>query len=667
MSFDAIKEFVMQNCSTNIFQIIAACLFATVIFVMMVINIAKNSKKRTLPLKIAFFTMFVGGMILYCSCHYLVIRGPVNNIYLERNLEWAKNAPWLFRFLYIIISSVMDVGFMFSGRANSTIFYSLSISKNPLIVVIFLMLHFIAFYLTATALLVRFGNDILRWIRIITSKISDVDLIYGVTPDSLVFGRNIADRKGSMLVYVDSTAGEDFETSIYGLGGILYSTNDAVNAAPSFLRDIRIKPGQTKLRLYALSDEYDKNLLYARKMLESLRKIGIKPEQTSLVLLGTDEWKGMNFQSSDSQYGYGSVMSFDDAEMIARLLINKYPLCNAINFDDNGCAIEDMNVLIVGFGRVGHEILRKLIANGQFEGSKFHATVYDPKFTDRNGFFSSQYPNMFANYDIDFEPHEGRGNRIFKFIQENAATLKYIVVCLKNRETARYVAIQMVDRLETLGYHINVYTCDYKSIRCYSANNDECQTHWLYDSELLYSGELDKYAMELNHRYSRGKDINEDWKNCDYFSRMSSRASVDYLIPFIRKMKSQFNAEVFTSEQRENLARSEHLRWCAFHYTFGFYAMEKKEFIERIKARQEEILTYGKSKIKITKDQKAMKHVCLADWDELDKISEIENSLTHGNKNYKDSDRENVDTVMKLITSEKQPEKQNIEELNKGV
>lgn len=173
--------------------------------------------------------------------------------------------------------------------------------------------------------------------------------------------------------------------------------------------------------------------------------------------------------------------------------------------------------------------------------------------------------------------------------------------------------------------------------------------------------------MELNHRYSRGKDINEDWKNCDYFSRMSSRASVDYLIPFIRKMKSQFNAEVFTSEQRENLARSEHLRWCAFHYTFGFYAMEKKEFIERIKARQEEILTYGKSKIKITKDQKAMKHVCLADWDELDKISEIENSLTHGNKNYKDSDRENVDTVMKLITSEKQPEKQNIEELNKGV
>ena len=407
---------------------------------------------------------------------------------------------------------------------------------------------------------------------------------------------------------------------------------------------------KTKFRLYALSGEYDKNLQYARTMLESLKQAGIQPQQTDLVLLGTDEWKGMFFQSSDTQYGYGNVMSFDETEICARLLIHKYPLCNAINFDENGRAIEDMNVLIVGFGRIGHEVLRKVIANGQFEGSSFHATIYDPNFENRTGFFKSQYPNMFTNYDIDFEPHGGRGSKIFRFLQDNAARLKYIVVCLDDRDTARDIAIHMVDRLQTLGYSRNVYTCDSKSVRCYSQYAKECETHWIYDSELLYSGELDRYAMELNHKYSGGSDVNEDWKKCAYFDRMSSRASVDYLIPLLRVMRAKTSA--LTQEQRENLAKSEHLRWCAFHYTFGFDVMSQEEFIERIKARQEEVREHGSSKIKVTKDTKSLKHVCLVGWDELDEISRIENSITHGSKDYKYSDRLNVDMIAELMKPE---------------
>ena len=260
---------------------------------------------------------------------------------------------------------------------------------------------------------------------------------------------------------------------------------------------------------------------------------------------------------------------------------------------------------------------------------------------------------MFANYDISFEPHGGRGNKIFKFLQDNAARLNYIVICLDDRDTARDIAVHMVDRLQTMGYSKNVYTCDSKSVRCYSQYAKECETHWIYDSELLYSGELDKYAMELNHRYCGGKDANEDWKNCDYFGRMSSRASVDYLMPLIRRMKTKMNAGTLTHEQRENLAKSEHLRWCAFHYTFGFDVMEREEFIARIKARQDELREHGQSKIKITKDSKKMLHVCLVDWDELDEISRIENSITNGNRNYKDSDRMNVDMVTELMKNQR--------------
>ncbi len=436
-----------------------------------------------------------------------------------------------------------------------------------------------------------------------------------------------------MLVYVDSVIREDYETSIRDLGGLTFSDNDAVRAAPSFIQNIRVKPNITRFRLYALSDEYDRNLQYAQMMSDSLMKAGILPEQTELVLLGTDEMKGMMFQSDENQYGYGSVVSFDEYEMSARLLIHEYPLCNVINFDSSGRAAEDMNVLIVGFGRTGHEVLRKVIANGQFEGSRFHATIYDPNYEHRAGFIKSQYPDIFAKekYDIDFEPQGGRGIKFFSYLQENAPKLKYIAVCIDDRDIARDIALHMSDRLKAMGYPLNVYTCDSKSVRCYSQYAKECVTHWIYDSELLYSGELDRHAKELNHSYTEGSSINEDWKKCGYFERMSSRASVDYLMPLILRMMKT-NAGRLNSAQRENLARNEHLRWCAFHYTFGYSLMTQQELAQRVKEAQNEIREFGKSSIKPTRDKKSMKHACLVDWDTLDEISRIENSMTAANR-----------------------------------
>ena len=646
-----IIEFI-RSIDRNTIQIAAAWIISTVLFSTLVIYISKHPEKRTKLLKTMFMFMFLGGMAIYCYCHFRELSIAVNSDKPISQMLWVKNENQnasLYYVPYVIIRALMDVGAMFYGRCNTELLYRIPEAKIPFVVFSFWLINLLTFYTTASALLIRFGKDLLRYIRIRTSRISAVDIIFGVNQESVTFGRNISDIKGCMLVYVDSVIGEDYETSIANLGGVAYSDKDAMNASPSFLKNIRIKPRKTRVRLYAISSEYDKNLHYARMMSDSLQKLGVLPEHTELVLLGTDEWKGMFFQSSDTKYGYGSVMSFDEREMTSRLLMNKYPLCNVINFDSNGRAIEDINVLIVGFGRIGHEVLRKVIANGQFEGSNFHATVWDPNFENRTGFFRSQYPNMFANYDIAFEPHGGRGNKIFKFLQDNAARLNYIVICLDDRDTARDIAVHMVDRLQTMGYTRNVYTCDSKSVRCYSQYAKECETYWIYDSELLYSGELDKYAMALNHCYFNGKNAQEDWKQCDYFGRMSSRASVDYLIPLIRMIKTKTHSDSLTHEQRENLAKSEHLRWCAFHYTFGFDVMSREEFIDRIKARQNEIREHGQSKMKTTKDIKALKHVCLVDWDELDEISQTENSITNGNRDYKENDRINVDMVGELI------------------
>lgn len=636
------------------FQIAVACILSIVLFLELIILMSKYPNGRTTFLKWAFILMFVGGMSLYFYCNYKGLELPIDNTSKNNPLGWAKNASWGYKLFYVVISSVMDVGWMFYGRGNADIFFRLPIAKDPLYALVFWVLHFVAFLTFLSALFIRFGDSLLKWVRTKT-QVSCVDLVFGINSDSIAFSRNIADTGDNMLVYVDSMISEDYEASIKNLGGLVYSGTDALEAKDSFLKEIHIdkknvRKKNMRLRLYALSHDYDKNIQYAQRMSAALEKEGIPPEQTELVLLGANEEKGMLFQASKERYGYGSVISFDEYEMSARLLIHKYPLCNFINFDENGRATDNVEVLIVGFGRMGHEVLRSIIANGQFEGSNFQYTIFDPKYREREGFVKSQYPLMFANYEYRFEPQDGRSSEVFDFLKENASSLKYIVICIEDRDSARSMAIRMADRLHAMKYPQNVYTCDPKGIRCYSHSAQECETLSTYDSDLLYSGKLDMYAMELNHRYSGGKSIHDDWRQCAYFHRMSSRASVDYLIPLIRKITAGINT--LTPPQKENLAKSEHLRWCAFHYTFGYDVMEIEEFTERLKKQQAEIQENGSSDIKPRQDTEAKKHVCLVSWDKLDEVSQAENSITHGNKDYKQNDRDNVDVVMELMQSE---------------
>ena len=81
--------------------------------------------------------------------------------------------------------------------------------------------------------------------------------------------------------------------------------------------------------------------------------------------------------------------------------------------------------------------------------------------------------------------------------------------------------------------------------------------------------------------------------------------------------------------------------------------MEIDEFTERLKKQQTEIQEHGSSDIKPRQDEEARKHVCLVGWDKLDEISQIENSVTHGNRDFKKNDRNNVNVVMELIKPEK--------------
>ena len=135
---------------------------------------------------------------------------------------------------------------------------------------------------------------------------------------------------------------------------------------------------------------------------------------------------------------------------------------------------------------------------------------------------------------------------------------------------------------------------------------------------------------------------------------MSSRASADYALAFLRM--AHCTPEDVTSGQwqlsnelLENMARSEHLRWCAFHYAMGFRVMTLQEFQERCEVYLAEKAAHGTTRYRIGKDLTRRIHCCLIPWDVLDSLSESENKVTGGYVDYKQMDRDNVLALPELL------------------
>ena len=164
---------------------------------------------------------------------------------------------------------------------------------------------------------------------------------------------------------------------------------------------------------------------------------------------------------------------------------------------------------------------------------------------------------------------------------------------------------------------------------------------------------IDRMAMELNHSYCGSGTAQENWRNCDYFSRMSSRASADFAMALlhsagisIQEALEDWNPQ---GELLENLAKTEHLRWCAFHYCMGFRPMSREEFDARSQIYRKELADTGSGKIRIGKDLQQRIHACLVPWEELDDLSARENAITGKSTDYKEMDRNNVRAIPAIL------------------
>lgn len=524
--------------------------------------------------------------------------------------------------------------------------------QNGWMLTLFWLIRCYAIYTTVSTVVTALGATAVRKLQLCLVKRNTLHLICGASENALSLGNALAQEGQKALVFVSDEADKE---RIGDMGGVLRMDRAALNGEKEFLRSIGCNKNRD-LVVYAIRDDVAENLQYAKALLTGFEKMGIDPQQLRLVIRAREDLAVERLQVTPAQYGYGYVTAVEEAQLAARLLLRNYPPSHTLSFDAQAKATEDLEVLVVGFGQLGQHVLRSLIQAGQFEGSTFHGAVFAPDCQSVDGQLACQFADMLENYDVNLYPYDARSRQFYQHIQQRCQKLKYAVICTGDDKLNRDLAEDIASYCKRLQLNLPLYLCSKQGVSACDSDGIVTEHHSLYEPELLVNRTLDRMAMLLNHGYQGVTDRTpvQTWMDCDYFSRQSCRAAADFAESMLfaaGKTAEQVRKEGWqlTPAQLENLSKTEHLRWCAFHYCMGFHPMDDETLSQRGEIYLQQLQEQGKATIRIGKDMQKRLHACLVSWDELDALAEKESAYTGKRVDYKAMDTDNVLALEKLL------------------
>ena len=614
---------------------VTVVILSTALLLAMVLNLALKPSFSARLTTVCMIIAFIGGVIIYGVG------------FAERTGDIGLS---MIRTPFCVIK--MFVGINDYGSIEGT-----TPVATPLRLIVFWIIHLLAFYSMASAAMFTLGEEALRYLRMLLSARGDLTLIYGISDRSIDLGRECLEAGAGSVVFIAEDADHSAVTDINNMGMSVISGPSAVASDKSVMK--RLRAGRRRINVFAMRQEEDKDLFYALGLKDALKEAGADPEKTAITLPGAEDIITSMLQVSEEQYGFGYVNVYDSAMLSARALIKTCPPWELVKFGNDGRALEDFDCAIVGFGRHGQAVLKQLIMNGQFAGSTFHAAVFSPNFENEAGYMKAECASMFENYDICSFKAEGRSIEFYNYVDKHIDTLKLIAVCTGSEESDCEISDNLMMYLKRRSAeHICVVRCGDDGIRYQETVGSPIITANINSMEYLSAQKADQDAIIINSSYdSSDKTDWEKWVACDPFSKMSSRASADFMPAFIRAAglsKDDVMAGNWPPAEDilEVLGETEHLRWNAFHFVMGYSPMGSEELEERAEAYRK-CVADGLPAIRLTKDPENRTHACLIPWDKLDSLSEKERSVTGREVDYKQYDINNVLLIPDISGAEK--------------
>lgn len=521
-----------------------------------------------------------------------------------------------------------------------------------------------AFIFVSVIAQVFFKNWMVRG-RIKRMKANENHFFFGINQSSLSLSNSLLEKQNRLVVFVDDLF-EHEDQRLYsklsdeayvikrksffesinlekeeGLLQFFQSKKNHANGVEHNddifhnLNVLKNKIGIAETHLYFLTDDEDWNIEHAKQALLELQKLEL--EKPIRIHIGTySETSDKHFQEwSKLKLKKISVIIHHYATIVSRQLITKYHPVDFVEINPDTAIVKtDFNALILGFGQIGSSVLRKLIEQGQFVGSTFHATIIDKFIHILEGRFEHLYPEIKTNYDLNFVEAEAGHAKFYAAIKTAINKTNYLVISLGNDNLNIHTALEILEikSIKTNG-NIKIFI------------QLESESHWKetlteFKDKIYIFGDSNEIYSEENILQSisetRGRLVhsayneiiypNPNNKPFDEISLHEQRSNIsvaEHLYAKVRLLGYK-NLDDFSNKftnnndyikslseiQRLNLSITEHLRWNAFHFIHGWTTIP----IEKIAGKEK------KEKYKNRKNVRFREHSCLTSWEKLKEL-----------------------------------------------
>lgn len=320
---------------------------------------------------------------------------------------------------------------------------------------------------------------------------------------------------------------------------------------------------------------------------------------------------------------YNQTM-IDENKRIAFKLLHDEPLYKLV--DDH---TEKLDVMIVGFGRMGQEVLKAISWTGCFQETDTNVYVISPDGIEKGEELLSECPELGMDllHKGGFIQPENGGIQLnkeapiyyysteikgpgFDKIIRSLAHCRYIVVSLDDDSATLETALQIyrlimrehfLEDKSIIPPEIHVRIRDDENIKLISAEDDRSafasfkqfgSDKDIYGTDQINESELEKMAVEAREIYMEQNNLkNESWAAYEYLSQFGKNANQAaglhalYKLYFMKNVKAERRKEtdpvdlneskkVFDTlvsyAEREQIANWEHIRWQAYMRTESF-------------------------------------------------------------------------------------------------
>ena len=359
-----------------------------------------------------------------------------------------------------------------------------------------------------------------------------------------------------------------------------------------------------KMRFFFLSDHSDENFNRMRAFLENVKQAqlfasGRKEDETEfqqeLYLLAETESASMLIDYlRDMMYENGQRLPvfartelrlLDRYRSISYDLLRKQPLHKFVSD-------ETLNVLVLGFGRVGQAFFRAACSQGMIYHCATSFTLCDQQMDSKLHAFLSQCPELKRHVSIQSRQFDADTKKLEKLVQDT--DFHYIVVALGDDERDIRVASRLKRFYRTRHWEAlsrNESQAATSPQICVHVENaikqDYTRQLWRTEKDwdhplIAFGGSEDTFTRDVLmpeslwnaarwiHRQLNGITANSpmQWSEYERRSSIACTAHAEYHVASVCTGDSDEPYEVrlsrYTAEEREALIDTEHRRWMAY-------------------------------------------------------------------------------------------------------